>query len=58
VSAVLPNPCPFSMMCVAYPDCGSLFVVYLMCSRYLVLRLLLVCPTYALWQVLVKVEEV
>jgi hypothetical protein len=58
VFAVLPNSCPFSMMCVAYPDCGSLFVMYLMCSRNLVLRLLLICPTYSFWQFLLKAEEV
>jgi hypothetical protein len=51
MSAMLPYSCPVSRICVAYADCGSLFLVYLICSLHLILRVLLVCPTYALWHV-------
>ena len=34
------------------PSEGSLFLMYRMCSRNLDFKFRLVCPTYALWQVL------
>jgi hypothetical protein len=47
---------PYSWMCCricwAYADWGSLFFMYLMCSLYLMDRLRLVWPMYALLQVL------
>ena len=36
----------------AYTERGSFFLLYRMCSRNLDFKLRLVCPTYALWQVL------
>jgi len=39
-------------MCRAYAEFGLLFLMYLICSWCLVLRFLLVCPTYAFWHVL------
>jgi hypothetical protein len=52
VSVVVPYSCRLCRMCCAYADCGWLFLMYLICSRHLVLRLRLVCPMYALLHVL------
>jgi hypothetical protein len=41
----------FRRMCWVYADWGSLFFMYLMCSLYLMDRLRLVWPVYALLQV-------
>jgi len=45
VSFMFPYSCLFFSMCRAYADLGSLFFMYLVCSRCLALRFLLVCPT-------------
>ena len=52
VSLILPYSCLSLSVCSAYADLGSLFFMYLVCSWYLALRLVLVCPIYALWHVL------
>src|SRR5215510_7178403 len=52
VSAGVPCSCMLCSMCCAYADCGSLFFMYLRCSRHLTVRSRLVCPMYALLQVL------
>jgi len=52
VSSMLPYSCLQLIICSAYAERGSLFLMYLMCSRNLDFKFRLVCPTYALWQVL------
>ena len=47
-----PYSCLFCSMWSAYADCGSLFFIYRMCSLYLSVRFLLVCPMYPLLHVL------
>ena len=42
----------FCSMCNAYADGGSLFFMYLVCSRCLMVRVLLVWPMYEFLQVL------
>jgi len=44
-----PCSCTFWMMCQAHADCGLLRFVYRICSRYLCLISLPVCPTYEDW---------
>ena len=50
VSVRVPYSWMFRRMCWAYADWGSLFFMYLMCSLYLMHRLRLVWPMYALLQ--------
>ena len=52
VSLMLPYSCLQLSICSAYAELGSLFLMYRMCSRNLDFKLRLVCPTYALRQVL------
>jgi hypothetical protein len=52
VSSVLPYSCLQLSICSAYAERGSLFLMYYMCSSNLDFNIRLVCPTYALWQVL------
>ena len=52
VSSMLPYSCLQWSICSAYAERGSLFLVYRVCSRNLDFKFRLVCPTYALWQVL------
>jgi len=42
----------FCNLCNAYADCGSLFFMYLVCSRCLMVRVLLVWPMTIFLQVL------
>jgi len=52
VSSMLPYSCLQLSMCSAYAERGSLFLVHRMCSRNFDFKFRLVCPTYALSQVL------
>ena len=52
VSLMGPHSWAFCSMCSAYADWGSLFFMYLMCSRCLIVRVLLVWPMYDFLQVL------
>jgi hypothetical protein len=52
VSVRVPYSWMFRRMCWAYADWESLFFMCLMCSLYLMDRLRLVWPMYALLQVL------
>jgi len=52
VSSMLPYSCLQLSICSAYAERVSLFLMYRMCYRNLDFKLRLVCPTYALWQVL------
>ena len=52
VSLIGPYPWMFCSMCNAYEDWGSLFFMYLVCSRCLMVRVLLVWPMYDFLQVL------
>jgi len=51
VLSMLPYSCLQLSVCSAYAERGSLFLMYRMCSRNFDFKFLLVCPTYALWQV-------
>ena len=51
VSAGL-NSCLFCNMWFAYTDCGLQFLIWLMCSLYLICISLLDCPTYSLLHVM------
>jgi len=52
VSSMLPYSCLQLSICSTYAERGSLFLMYGVCSRNLDFKFRLVCPTYALWQVL------
>jgi len=52
VSSMLPYLCLQLSICSAYAERRSFFLMYIMCSRNLDFKLRLVCPKYALWQVL------
>jgi len=52
VSSMLPYSCLQVSICSAYAERGSLFFMYRVCSRNLDFKFRLVCPIYALWQVL------
>ena len=52
MSAMLPYSCLQLSICSAYTERGSLFLMYRMYSQNLDFKFRLVCPTYALWQVL------
>jgi len=52
VSSMLPYSCLQLSKCSAYAERGSLFLMYSMCFQNLDFKFRLVCPTYALWQVL------
>jgi len=45
VSSMLPYSCLQLSICSAYAERGSLFLMYLMCSRNLGFKFRLVCPT-------------
>ena len=49
---MLPYSCWFFRICWAYADLGSLFLMQRMCSRYLCVGSLLVCPIYDMLHVL------
>jgi len=51
IVSVLPYSCLQLSICT-YTERGSLFLMYRVCSRNLDFKFRLVCPTYALWQVL------
>ena len=52
MSLMLLYSCLQLSICSAYAERGSLFLMYRMCSWNLDFKFRLVCPTYALWQVL------
>ena len=52
VSLMGPYSWMFCSVCNAYADWGSLFLMYLVCSRCLMVRVLLVWPMYDFLQVL------
>ena len=52
VSSMLPYSCLQLSICSAYAERGSLFLMYHICSQNLDFKFWLVCPTYALCQVL------
>jgi len=52
VSSMLPYSYLQLNICSVYAERGSLFLKYRVCSQNLDFKFQLVCPTYALWQVL------
>ena len=52
VSFCGPYSCLFCKMCAAYANCGLLYLMYLICSFYLIFINLPVCPIYTLLHVL------